>query len=81
MLQQMVTPLVDLNAGAQESLTSLEHVADQATESAHIEDSVKNIGDKANSNQAEIDKVTSTTNHLSDMALGLSRQVSKFRLH
>lgn len=85
MLQQMVTPLVDLNAGAQESLTSLEQleqaVADQATESAHIEDSVKNIGDKANSNQAEIDKVTSTTNHLSDMALGLSRQVSKFRLH
>ncbi|MGB0898896.1 MAG: methyl-accepting chemotaxis protein [Psychrobium sp.] len=85
MLQQMVTPLVDLNAGAQESLTSLEQleqaVAEQATESAHIEDSVKNIGDKANSNQAEIDKVTSTTNHLSDMALGLSRQVSKFRLH
>lgn len=85
MLQQMVTPLVDLNAGAQESLTSLEQleqaVADQATESAHIEDSVKNICDKANSNQAEIDKVTSTTNHLSDMALGLSRQVSKFRLH
>ncbi|MGB1298122.1 MAG: methyl-accepting chemotaxis protein [Psychrobium sp.] len=85
MLGQMVQPLVDLNTGAQESLTSLElleqAVADQARESANIESSVKNIGDKANSNQTEIDKVTSTTNHLSDMALGLSRQVSKFNLH
>lgn len=85
MLGQMVQPLIDLNTGAQESLSSLElleqSVADQARESANIESSVKNIGDKANSNQTEIDKVTSTTNHLSDMALGLSRQVSKFNLH
>lgn len=85
MLQQMVTPLADLNTGAQESLTSLEQleqaVADQATESAHIENSVKNIGEKASGNQTQIDKVTSTTNHLSELALNLSQKVSKFRLH
>jgi methyl-accepting chemotaxis protein len=84
MLQEMVTPLVDLNTGAQESLASLEllerAVADQAQESAQIESSVKNIGAKANTNQMAIEKVTMTTNDLSNMAQGLTDQVSKFTL-
>jgi len=84
-LQQMVTPLVDLNTGAQESLTSLEQleqaVADQAQESAHIETSVNNIGGKANTNQAAINHVTQVTNDLSELAKGLTDQVSKFTLN
>jgi len=83
-LQQMVTPLVDLNTGAQASLESLEQleqaVADQAQESAQIESSVKGIGDKANTNQVAINNVTETTNDLSNMAQGLTDQVSKFTL-
>jgi methyl-accepting chemotaxis protein len=78
MLQQMVAPLVDLNTGAQESLASLDQlecaVADQAQESAQIESSVKSIGEKA------INKVTVTTNELSNMAQGLTDQVSKLTL-
>lgn len=84
MLQQMVAPLVELNAGAQESLSSLEQlegaIAIQAQESEHIESSVKDIGDKANTNQTAIDEVTSTTTDLSNMAKSLSNQVSKFTL-
>ena len=84
MLQKMVTPLVELNAGAQESLSSLEQlesaIAIQAQDSEHIESSVKDIGDKANTNQTAIDEVTSTTTDLSDMAKSLSNQVSKFTL-
>ncbi len=83
-LQQMVTPLVDLNIGAQESLTSLEQleasIASQSKESAQIESSVKNIGEQANTNQSAIDDVTSTTMMLCDMAEGLSNKVSKFTL-
>lgn len=82
MLQEMVAPLADLNTGAQQSLASLElleqAVAEQAHESAQIESSVKKIGEKANANQSSIDKVTSTTNDLSNMAQGLAQQVSKF---
>lgn len=83
-LQQMVTPLVDLNIGAQESLTSLEKlevsIANQAHESSQIESSVKNIGEQANTNQNSIDDVTATTMMLCDMAESLSNKVSKFTL-
>ena len=84
MLQQMVDPLTNLSAGAQTSLEGLnileEAVAEQANESARIEQKVKQIGDKALENESAVDIVTSTTHKLSGMSESLANQVRKFLL-
>lgn len=85
MLQQMVEPLINLNAGAQSSLESLQllesSVANQADESAQIGVNIEHISTKASENKSAIDMVTNTTHNLCNMANGLSEQVKKFTLN
>ena len=84
LIQKMIAPLGDLNAGAEASriqLNALEQViAAQAQESVQIEHHVRQIEDMSKDNQQAIAEVANTTQQLGALALALECSVSEFTL-
>lgn len=84
MIEGIVPPLNQLNAGAQESLTQLAALsttlAQQVQESSLIADRVERIGAMATDNLAASAQVANTTDKLKSLSGNLSEQVGRFRL-